>query len=349
MRIMYQQAVCIIILFWGGFLSPLQNMSAQERLRIVSYNVENLFDTKDNPHTKDDDFLPEGKMRWSDYRYRQKLRNITRVLTAIGEMESPALVGLIEIENDSVLYDLTRRSPLRAQNYGYRCTNSPDLRGVNVGLLYQKDKFKVIAQSEYVVPAPNARSRPTRNILHVSGKVVNGDTLDVFVCHFPSRREGKRASEPYRVAAARLLRKKVDTLFAHRRQPYIIIMGDFNDEPSDKSMSKVLQARPAEWTEYPSNSLVNVLWRKKKKGDIGTYKYRGDWNILDHFILNSGFFKKGASISLVPGSVKIFSPDFLCEEDTQNGGYKPFRTYLGPRYLGGFSDHFPIVMDLIIP
>lgn len=341
------QVICFFV-FVGVNLLYLSPTYSQEQIRVVAYNVENLFDTKDNPQTNDDDFLPEGKNKWTHYRYWQKLKNITRVITAIGEMKSPALVGLIEIENDSVLHDLTRRSPLRMQRYSYICTDSPDRRGVNVGLLYQPEDFKLIKYHEYQVEPPRFHNHPTRHILHGIGQLVNGDTLDVFVCHYPSRREGKRKSEPYRVNASRIIREKVDSLFRERTKARVIIMGDFNDEPQDKSLSQVLGARPLEEQRVPKDTLVNLFWRKHKAVPQGTYRFQGKWNMLDQFIVSGSLLDASSTVRVLPLSVKIFAPTFLHEEDVTYGGIKPFRTYLGPRYIGGFSDHFPIVMDLII-
>lgn len=336
-------AICIIFSFiLCGILS------AQEKLRIVSYNVENLFDTKDNPEKDDDEFLPKGMMKWNDYKYWSKLRNITRVITAIGEMESPALIGLIEIENDSVLYDLTKRSPLRAQKYEYVCSNSPDLRGINVGLLYQRDKFKLLSKNEYQVRPLEKDGRPTRNILHIMGKVISGDTLDVFVCHFPSRRDGQAASEPYRIKAAETLKQKTDSLFTIRHSANILIMGDFNDQPSDKSLLNRLNAVSLKKGDIDPQQLVNLFLDQLSKPDIGSYKFQGEWELIDQFIISGNMLSDQSNISLVRESPRIYHPDFLQEKDNSYGGFKPFRTNSGPNYLGGFSDHFPIVMDLVV-
>lgn len=330
-------AYCMLEL---GFL----RLNAQERIRVVSYNVENLFDTKDNPEKEDDEFLPDGLMKWNSYKYWTKLKNITRVLTAIGEMESPALVGLVEVENDSVLFDLTKRSPLRTQKYEFLCTNSPDTRGVNIGLLYQRDKFKVLDKMEYPVIRKNAR--PTRNILHVSGRVISGDTLDVFVCHFPSRRGGQIASEPYRIKAAQTLKAKTDSLFAVRHQANILIMGDFNDHPDDKSLSSALMAVSPKDASPTRKELVNLFLEKVREQNYGTYKFQGQWELIDQFIVSANLLSSDSPISLVKDSPRIFCPDFLQQKDETYGGVKPYRTYSGPNYIGGFSDHFPIILDL---
>ncbi len=322
-------------------------LQAQDKLRVVSYNVENLFDTKDNPEKDDDEFLPKGMMKWNDYKYWTKLRNITRVITAIGEMESPALIGLVEVENDSVLHDLTKRSPLRAQKYEYVCTNSPDVRGVNVGFLYQRDKFKLLTKNEYKVEPPEKNGRPTRNILHVSGRVLSGDTLDVFVCHFPSRRDGQMASEPYRMAAAKTLKAKTDSLFAIRSSANILIMGDFNDQPTDKSLAGILGASSMLAETISKRQLINTFFHRLGEKDFGTYRFQGQWELIDQFIISGNLLSDSSSISLVKDSPRIFHPEFIQEKDTTYGGFKPFRTNSGPNYLGGFSDHFPIVLDLI--
>ncbi|MDD2938629.1 MAG: endonuclease, partial [Proteiniphilum sp.] len=215
----------------------------QEQFRVMFYNVENLFDTRDDSLKNDNEFLPDGFMRWTPWKYWEKLRNITRVITAVGGMQSPALVGLCEVENDSVIFDLTHRSPLRTQEYAYLVSDSPDERGIDVALLYQRHQFRLLEHREYEVTFDKQGLRPTRNILHVVGNLVNGDTLDLFVCHFPSRSEGQRETEPQRVAAAQLLREKADSLLLLREDAHILIMGDFNDHPDNKSLSLTLQAK----------------------------------------------------------------------------------------------------------
>jgi len=311
------------------------------------YNVENLFDTLNDTLKQDDEFLPEGFMRWTPYKYWQKQRNITRVITAVGEMYPPALVGLCEVENDSVLFDLTRRSPLRAQDYQYIITDSPDERGIDVALLYQPHQFRLLEASEYEISFRHPERRPTRNILHAAGEVVNGDTIDLFVCHFPSRSEGRLATEPARVDAATLLRRKCDSIFSLRQNAHILIMGDFNDHPEDKSLSRVLGAKRVD--DPPErDKLYNLLHGDLKNGERGTYKYRGRWEILDQFIVSGNLMMAGSHIRIKGDSAEIFRAPFLLEEDKRYYGIKPYRTSQGPRYLGGFSDHLPIRMDLII-
>ncbi|MDD4631569.1 endonuclease/exonuclease/phosphatase family protein [Proteiniphilum sp. UBA5510] len=319
----------------------------RERFRVMFYNVENLFDTKDDSLKNDDQFLPDGFMRWTPWKYWEKLRNIARVITATGGMVSPALVGLCEVENDSVIFDLAKRSPLRVQEYAYIVSDSPDERGIDVALLYQRHQFRLLENREYEIRFDRQARRTTRNILHAVGNLVNGDTLDVFVCHFPSRSEGVRETEPLRIAAAALLREKTDSLFRTRKEARILIMGDFNDHPNDKSLARTLQA--GRLTEQPNKEeLYNLFYHRLKERDFGSYKYRGRWEVLDQFIVSGNMLMGRGSVSVDGNNAHIFRPDFLLEEDTRYYGKKPFRTNLGPRYMGGFSDHLPIYMDLHI-
>ncbi len=311
------------------------------------YNVENLFDTFDNPDKDDDEFLPHGAMRWTNWKYWEKLKNITRVITAVGQMQSPSLVGLCEVENDSVIYALTKRSPLRAQGYEYLVTNSPDERGINVALLYQPHHFQLLEKNEYQVEFSSTRARPTRNILHASGRVLNNDTLDVFVLHPPSRYGGQLESEPQRIDVARLLRKCVDSLFVVRGNANILIMGDFNDYPNNRSMQHVLQANSV-LSPHDNMALYNLFLHRMKEKDFGSYFFQGRWGILDQIVVSGNLLSSSNSISVQNNEAHIFKADFLMEEDKTTGVMKPYRTYLGPRYLGGFSDHLPIYIDLNI-
>lgn len=328
---------------------------SQNNFRVMFYNVENLFDTFDNPVKDDNDFLPDGFMNWTPWKYRKKLRNITSVITAVGGMHSPALVGLCEVENDSVMYDLINRSPLRAQGYEYVMTDSPDIRGINIALLYQRQQFKLLKSTEYVIELGEKNRRPTRNILHVTGLIINGDTLDVLVCHFPSRSGGQKETEKARIESAKALRNRVDSLISKRDTANIIIMGDFNDQPNDKSMSAVLRAN---CNNIPSDSessetknekeLFNLFRSGEIDNDKGTYKYQGKWYINDHIIVSGNLLNAKNPIIVKNSEVNIYAGDFLLEDDLKYYGKKPFRTNMGPRYNDGFSDHLPIYMDLII-
>lgn len=331
----------LIILMYYAEVFP------QKDFRVMFYNVENFFDTEDNPLKDDDEFLPDGFMQWTPWKYWEKHRNITRVVTAVGGMYSPALIGLCEIENDSTLFDLTKRSPLRAQEYSYIITDSPDDRGINVALLYQRLQFRPVVIQEYEVQFSQKNTRPTRNILHVCGEMINGHLLDVFVCHFPSRSGGQKETEPARIDAAKLLKNKVDSIFAQRHDANIIIMGDFNDHPTNKSLSHILEASSIE-NPLLNNRLYNLFHISADDPEFGSYKYQGRWEVLDQFIVSGALLSNQNGILLKNKEAHVFKADFLLVDDDKYYGKKPSRTNSGPRYLGGFSDHLPIYLDLSI-
>lgn len=322
-------------------------LRAQEKFRVMFYNVENLYDTKDNPATNDDEFTPGGQLHWTNYRYWQKLHNISKAISSVGEGYPPAIVGLCEVENDSVLYHLTKRTALQKHKYEYVITRSKDLRGSNVALLYQRDQIKIVSRKSYT-PDLGDSVRSTRDILHVTGKVINGTLLDVFVCHFPSRREGIRKTRPHRIKCAQLLRHKVDSVLHLRKGANIIIMGDFNDYPNDVSMSEVLGGKRIE-SDISAKGLYNLLYDRIDKKGAGSYKYKGKWGFIDQIVVNGNLLEKGGKVFVKDKTVHVFSAEFLLEADNKKyGGQKPFRTYSGFKYLGGYSDHLPIYMDLLI-
>ena len=298
-------------------------VQAQESFRVVFWNVENLFDCKDDPHKNDNEFLPDSKRNWTPFRYWQKVRNLAKGIIASGNDYVPDLVGLCEVENDSCLYDLTRRSPLREAGYRFVMTDSPDQRGIDVALLYQRAKFKLLQHQSIRIPHKQLNRGATRDILHVIGQVVSGDTLDVMVCHFPSRSGGQAESEPYRIFVAETLKHYVDSLLEVRSQPYIIVMGDFNDVPSAAQFDML------------DNILVNKSDSLHAAGR-GTIRYEGKWDLIDMFLVSSNI--EGHSVMDIP------EVPFLMTRESRHAGEKPLRTYSGPRYLGGVSDHLPVVL-----
>ena len=336
------------IWLWGlCFLLILSiEVGAQEKFRVMFYNAENLYDTKDNPKTNDDNLTPDGNLHWDNHRYWKKLHDISKVIISAGEGYPPALVGLCEVENDSVLFDLTKRASLNRHKYEYIITKSKDARGSNTALLYQRDQIKILSRKMYT-PTLNDE-RTTRDILHVTGKVVNGNILDIFVCHFPSRSEGIKKSRPHRIACAQLLKHKTDSLLRIRKKANIIIMGDFNDYPEDISMSQTLNAERI--TEPISdNKLYNLFYYENKAEEAGSYKYRGKWGFIDQFVVSGNLLNTKRNLYIKGGAANVYTAEFLLEEDNKKyKGMKPFRTYSGWKYVGGFSDHLPIYIDLII-
>ena len=319
----------------------------QTNFRVMFYNTENFFDTFDEPGKYDEDFLPEGAMHWTVGRYQNKLNNIAKVITSAGEWDTPALVGMCEVENDKVMKDLTQYSPLRKMNYRYIITNSPDTRGINVALLYQRDKFKYLEHKFYTIRFPYNARKHTRDILHVTGQISTQDTLDVFVCHFPSRRGGEKESEADRVFVASTLKAKSDSLMSIRKNACILILGDFNDEPSDRSISQILQAQPIS-KDIISKNLYNLFTSFEKRKNTGSYKFQRDWNMLDQIIVSGSLIKGDRSIRVLPHTANIFYRDFMLTEDKTYGGKRPKKSYHGRKHEGGYSDHFPVFVDFIV-
>lgn len=317
--------------------------AAQQTFRVMSYNVENLFDCQHDTLKNDVEFLPTAQRKWTVQKYQDKLNKIAKVIYAAGGEFVPDLVGLCEVENPYCLDGLTRYSALREAGYRYLMTDSPDERGIDVALLYQPYTFCPVHTQSLRVPHVEG-GKPTRDILHVAGRLVSGDTLDVFVCHFPSRSSGEKQTEPYRMAAAGRVKQAADSVMSVRTSPYLIIMGDFNDYPSNRSLTQVLEAVQPEGTAEPYK-LYNLM--DGKPG--GTYKYRGKWGVLDQLVVSGTLLGEQSSLHTSYDDASIVSFPFLLETDGRYGGDTPFRTYTGPVYHGGFSDHLPVLLKIYMP
>jgi predicted extracellular nuclease len=311
------------------------------------YNVENLFDTEDDPKKNDNEFLPDGARHWTTGRYHNKQNNLAKVITSVGEWDAPALVGMCEVENEKVLTDLTKYSPLKKADYRFVITDSRDARGIDVALLYQRDKFKYLAHNAYPIFFPFNNQKKTRDILHVTGLVLSKDTVDVFVCHFPSRRGGEKESEPDRVYVASILKSKTDSLMRIRKTANIIIMGDFNDEPSDKSIAQTLNAQAISQNTN-ARSLYNLFRHFEKMKNTGSYKYQRNWNQLDQIIVSGNLISGNKTFRVLPNTATIFSRDFMLTEDKTHGGKRPKKTFHGNKHEGGYSDHLPVFVDFSV-
>ena len=318
---------------------------AQEKqnFKIVCYNVENFFDCVHDSLTNDMEFTPNGARGWTYSKYKKKQANIAKVITAIGGWDSPELVGMCEVESRKCLNDLTHYSGLKNLRYKYLHHESPDPRGIDVALLYQPNKFKPIHDEAIPIHFSNSPYSRTRDILFVSGIIPTGDTLHVFVCHFPSRLEGELESEEKRMFVAFVLRHKVDSIFSVTPKPNIVIMGDFNDFPTNKSLLKVLIAKPL--TDSISvHNLYNLFYKLHTEGR-GSNKHLGDWGALDQMIVSGNLLNQSGSFFTKQIYAHFFDPDFLLEDDKTYLGKQPFRTFVGMKYQEGFSDHLPIYTD----
>ena len=296
---------------------------------FVELNCENLFDTRHDSLKHDEEFLPTSALRWTPYRYWRKIDHISKDILSCGELDSatvvPDMVILTEVENDSVMHDLTRRSLLRGAGYDYVMTSSPDLRGIDVALMFSPYAFRLI-HSHAIRVTPPAGFRPTRDVLYASGEVISGDTLHVFALHLPSRRGGEAATRPYRMQVAQLLAEAIDSVQRNNQHPLILVAGDFNDYTGDASL-QFLETR----------GLINVSAKATgRHGARGTYRYHGVWASLDHVLCNATLLQRLRYCH-------INDKPFLLTDDEKFGGKKPKRNYLGPKYLNGYSDHLPLV------
>lgn len=317
-----------------------QSWNTRRNFTIMSYNVENLFDTIDNPQKFDEEFTPAGKKNWNTQRYYKKLNNLARVIKSVNNQELPEIIGIVEAENKQVLEDLAKTNDLRTAHYQVILEESPDFRGIDCGLLYNPDQFKYLSHQTFKVVFPDNPKKTTRDVLYVKGKVKK-DIVHIFVNHWSSRRGGEEKSKPNRVACAKTLKKVIDSVKAVNPDAKIIALGDFNDEPTNKSIRQVLNA-----TNNSANELVNIMYNYPNKNQ-GSYYYRGNYSMIDNFIVSSSLITAKKGFRLKNGEGFILHPEFLCYKN-KSGDMTPNRTYGGKNYYGGYSDHFAIYATFIV-
>lgn len=322
----------------------IHDVTGQSRYRIMFYNVENLFDPFNDSLTNDDEFTPDGVRFWTWQRMNSKLNNIYKVITAVGEWDPPTIVGFCEVENRFVMERLIKHTPLSKHNYRLVHRESPDRRGIDVALIYRPDQFTVEEERFFRVFYPDDSTRTTRDVLYVRGILDRIDTLHVFVNHWPSKFGGELATEPGRIAAGKLVRQKVDSIRVFHPDARIIITGDFNDTPNSPPLRHGLGALPP-IEPLLDNGLYNLHQHFEGKG-LGTLKFQGAWEIIDMMIVSKSLLDRKHGVFTTLDGGKIFQADFLVEPDEGFVGFKPFRTYVGFKYHGGYSDHFPIYIDL---
>ena len=321
----------------------------QERptFRVAFWNFENFFDPFVDSTRTYNEFTENGSQRWTKTRFYKKRNNLFKTILALSENEPLAVLGIAEIENQYVLNMLFNQTPLKSHNYRIVHYEGGDKRGIDVALVYCIDKLQLIYSEPIKVRNPSNPTYKTRDILYVKLADRQGDTLHVFVNHWPSRYGGERETIKSRAIAANTLKHKVDSLvFLHQTIPKIIIMGDFNDTPEDPSIIDVLCAKPL---DYPDNQgcLVNMFSNSKNLGFEGTLKHQYNWQIFDQIIVTKSLIYNEKGLSYKENSATIFHGDFLFEKDESFGGVRLFRTYVGPKYFGGYSDHLPVYIDLI--
>ncbi len=313
--------------------------------RVMFYNAENLFDTKDDTLKNDDEFLPDSDRHWDNNKFYKKLNNTAKVIIGLGGWQAPAVVGLCEIENRYVLNQLVFDTPLKNYDYSVIHRESPDWRGIDVAMLYRKELFKPDTFFTIPVYFPFDPDSRTRDILYVKGRFAE-DTVHFFINHWPSRYGGYLETKPKRAFVAGLVKYKVDSLFNADSKSKIIVMGDLNDGPADESVSNILKALPE-----PLDSccqLVNLMAPYDSDKSIGTLKYHENWDVFDQVIVSSSLLDGSAKLQILNRKALIYKPPFLIEKDDRYMGEKPFRTYYGFDYQGGFSDHLPVYFDISI-
>lgn len=318
--------------------------AAQTNYNIVFYNVENMFDTRDDPETSDEEFTPINTRHWTTDRFEKKIRMIYKTLITAGSGQFPDIIGLAEIENLWVIEQLITKTPLNKVPYGIIHKESPDPRGIDVALLFRKDKIKPIDYEHISVSNEGKYGFRSRDILHFTAEM-DKERIHFYVNHWPSRSGGYIETREKRDITARLLRRSIDSLLTKDPYANILLMGDFNATPKEKCFTTILKALP-----FPGNKdttwLVNLstLWTKHAEGTI---RNGGQWELFDQMICSPQLLSNNRlKIEIEQGGICNF--EFLLEPDPAYLGKKPYRTYLGPVYHGGVSDHLPVKICLSV-
>ncbi|MES2681788.1 MAG: endonuclease/exonuclease/phosphatase family protein [Bacteroidota bacterium] len=312
---------------------------------IGFWNVENLYDTINDKWKNDEDFTPAGINGWTANRYRTKIDHLSEAISQMGTDVSPdglAILGLCEVENKSAALDLARAVRLESRNYQVIHIEGPDARGVDPSLLYNPKYFKPKKSVAYRVKLFPDSNHKTRDILVVSGMFM-GETLTVLVNHWPSRRNGEKQSSANRKSAAKVAKHIADSITTNNAVAKIIIMGDFNDDPVNQSVKKIIG------TCGSTNEITDTLYfnpmEKPYREGIGTLAWQDSWNLFDQVLLNHNWLN-GDRKAWQYSSVRVFNPPFLKNDYGRFKGY-PLRTYSGPVYTGGYSDHFPVYILIV--
>lgn len=295
----------------------------QQVSRIMWWNVENLFDCEDDSLVQDEEFLPESARHWTKHRYYKKIGQIGRVISSMGDVP-PVIIGLGEVEGEKPLRDLTQYTLKNLAPYKYICTHGQDRRGIQVGMIYDPRYFTLLDIKEVDV---STNEYKTRNYLYATGVLMRKDTIDLYLCHWPSQWGGTRATEHKRLSVARKMEEHVLLTRCTHPERKIILIGDFNEEVDSPALTQLMKGC----------DLIACI-ASATKTDFGTHRYKGQWSVLDHMLVSQNLYPK----ILKAG---IWKAPLLLEKDTR-GCSKPYRTYLGSFYHGGYSDHLPVYLDV---
>jgi hypothetical protein len=331
----------ILLLLTLNFKSGYSQVVPSQPVRIMFYNVENFFDIYDDSLTDDNEFLPDGVMRWNLTRYKKKTNSLYKTIIAAGEWEPPPVIAFCEIENRKVLEDLIYGTYLLKYNYSIIHEESPDRRGIDVCLIYRKEIANVIYYRYWIPAEIKRKDFNSRSVLYTK-ILIGSDTIHLIVNHWPSRRGGVLAGENYRLLIASMVREKVDSLV--EKNPYgarIIVLGDFNSTTDDQAIRSLVCSSDS------GKTMINLSERLDDSG-LGTYRYMGTWEMIDQVIVSKGLLFCREGIYTEPDLLRIFKPGFLLKKDPKYPGFSPYSTYHGYKYQGGFSDHLPVFLDLKI-
>lgn len=332
-------------------------LSAQEPVRVVFWNMENFFDPFVDSTKTYNAFTEDGMQHWTKSRFYRKRNNMYKAILAMSENRPLGILGMCEVENEYVLIALFEQTPLKKHNYRWVHYEGPDKRGIDPAIVYSLDHFQLVESMVFPYYNPEDTAYHSRDILYAkfiskvglsTSSVTLADTIHVFVNHWPSRYSGELETVGSRSCSAAILRAKVDSIMAVAPEGYhpkVVMMGDLNDCPTDPSVYDVLRARyPSEMEE---DCFINLFGKNDGLGFEGTLKHQADWQIFDQIIVTPGVMGDREGLHYQEGSARIFHADFMLEDDETYHGKKLFRTYVGPRYFGGFSDHLPVYMDLV--
>ncbi len=339
------------LFFTGLLVAAFLTGFAQKPCKVVFYNTENFFDTIDDPQTRDDEYTPAGSKKWDAERYTRKLANVERVFADIAMLDDdfPVIIGLAEVENRGVAEDIAASERLASAGYRVVHFDSPDERGIDVAFLYRPERFRFVGCRPVRADVPQLPHFRTRDILTMWG-MVDEEPFFFVVSHWPSRLGGQEASEFKRIAVGEQIRRMADSVLQCAPDTKIVVMGDFNDDPVDKSVVDGLRARSS-LDELCAGEFFNPFAALFRSG-AGTLAYNGTWNLFDQIVVTAnlatgsagGFRLRHEADSEYRG--RIFSPAYLLETEGTYRGY-PFRSFAGKNYRGGFSDHLPVYIDLV--
>jgi predicted extracellular nuclease len=319
-------AVVLMILGCGN------TFAQKDSIRLAFYNCENYFDSFRDSSINDADYTPDGPRRWSYSRFLAKRNGLFKVFASMSSPNPPEIIGLCEVENRFVLNQLCYETPLSKFEYAVVHQNSSDARGIDVALIYQRNRLRLL-DFRYFNPNVLDTGLRTRSILYARFKWGEFDTLHVFVNHFPSKLGGERSNRSRKLVAG-LLKTKVDSVLAKNHSASVVVAGDFNDVPPSEALGML------------SDSLLVNLATPLHNAGRGSIKFDGTWELIDQLIVSRGLVN-GDTPVIIKGGMNIYSDAFMLEDDKENGGQKPRRTFNGYRYNGGYSDHLPVIIELL--